>query len=225
MLIIVPAYNEEESIKSTVDKIIETSNFDYVVINDGSLDTTKQVLENNNFNHLDLPINLGIGGAMQTGYLYALNNNYDYAVQLDADGQHNPNDLESLYDEIEKTEYDMVIGSRFVEKSAYKGSLSRRIGIYYFFYFIKALTGIEVTDPTSGYRIVNRKVIKEFCDFYPSDYPEVEVLVNLANKNYLIKEIKVEMNQRMGGKSSITPKRSIYYMLKVSYISLIRSLF
>lgn len=196
---------------------------DYIIVNDGSTDKTGELLDKNEFNHIDLPINLGIGGAMQTGYRYALDHGYDYAIQLDADGQHNPSDLVNLIDEIKKTDYDMIIGSRFVEKSEYKGSLSRRIGIYYFYRVIHLLTKLKITDPTSGYRIVNRKVIESFSKYYPSDYPEVEVLVNLARKNFKIKEIKVEMNQRQGGKSSITPKKSIYYMFKVTYISLVRS--
>jgi len=225
VIVIIPAYNEEDSIVQTVENIKATTYIDYIIINDGSTDNTRRLLDTHKFNHIDLPINLGIGGAMQTGYRYALNHGYDYAIQLDADGQHNPSDLENLVEEITKTNYDMIIGSRFVEKSAYRGSLPRRIGIYYFYRFIHLLTRLKITDPTSGYRIVNRKVIESFSNYYPTDYPEVEVLVNLARKNFKIKEIKVEMNQRQGGKSSITPKKSIYYMFKVTYISLVRSVF
>lgn len=225
VIVIIPAYNEEDSIEQTVRNIKAATNIDYIVVNDGSKDRTRELLDKNKFNHIDLPINLGIGGAMQTGYQYALDHNYDYAIQLDADGQHNPADLMNLIDEIRTTDNDMVIGSRFVEQSAYKGTLSRRVGIYYFYRFIHLLTKMKITDPTSGYRIVNRKIIESFSKYYPTDYPEVEVLVNLARKNYKIKEIKVEMNQRQGGKSSITPKKSIYYMFKVTYISLVRSVF
>ena len=224
-IVIIPAYNEQDSIVQTVENIKATTHIDYIVINDGSTDRTSRLLDKHLFNHIDLPINLGIGGAMQTGYQFALVNGYDYAIQLDADGQHNPTDLVNLIDEITRTNYDMVIGSRFVEKSDYRGSFSRRIGIYYFYRFIYLLTRLKITDPTSGYRIVNRKVIESFSKYYPTDYPEVEVLVNLARKNFKIKEIKVEMNQRQGGKSSITPKKSVYYMFKVTYISLVRSVF
>jgi glycosyltransferase involved in cell wall biosynthesis len=225
VLIIIPAYNEQDSIYSTVTKLINTCDHDYVVINDGSTDRTKKVLEANGFNFIDLPVNLGIGGAMQTGYKYALKYGYDYAIQLDADGQHDPRDLENLITEIKTSNYDMVIGSRFVEKTAYKGSLSRRIGIMYFYYLLLLIARIKITDPTSGYRIVNSKVIKEFSRYYPVDYPEVEVIVKLSNKKYQIKEIKVEMQNRQGGQSSITPLKSIYYMTKVTFISLIRSVF
>lgn len=225
VIVIIPAYNEEDSIVQTVKNIKAATHADYIVVNDGSTDKTRVLLDEHKFNHMDLPINLGIGGAMQTGYQYALDHGYDYAIQLDADGQHNPDDLLGLIEEIRETDYDMVIGSRFVEKSAYRGSLPRRIGIYYFYQFIYLLTRMKITDPTSGYRIVNRKVIESFTKYYPTDYPEVEVLVNLARRNFKIKEIKVEMNQRQGGKSSITPKKSIYYMFKVTYISLVRSVF
>lgn len=115
-LIIIPAYNEEDNIIDTVSNVKRMNNFDYIVVNDGSKDKTQEILNSNNFNHLDLPINLGIGGAMQTGYKYALKNDYDYAIQLDADGQHNPKDLVKLIDEIDINHFDMVIGSRFIEK-------------------------------------------------------------------------------------------------------------
>lgn len=225
VLIIIPAYNEEDSIYNTVDKLTRTCKYDYVVINDGSTDRTREILEENNFNYIDLPVNLGIGGAMQTGYKYALRNDYEYAIQLDADGQHDPEDLENLVNEIKQSNYDMVIGSRFVEKTNYKGSFMRRIGILYFYYLLLFISRIRVTDPTSGYRIVNKRVIEEFAKYYPVDYPEVEVIVKLTQKKYRIKEIKVEMKNRQGGKSSITPLKSLYYMTKVTFISLIRSVF
>lgn len=225
VIVIIPAFNEEDSIVQTLENIKAATYIDYIVINDGSTDQTSRLLDTHRINHIDLPINLGIGGAMQTGYRYALNHGYDYAIQLDADGQHNPSDLVNLVEEITRTKFDMIIGSRFVEKSAYRGSLPRRIGIYYFYRFIHILTRLKITDPTSGYRIVNRKVIESFSNYYPTDFPEVEVLVNLARRNFKIKEIKVEMNQRQGGKSSITPKKSVYYMFKVTYISLVRSVF
>ena len=223
VLIIIPAYNEQDSIYGTVTNLFNTCDYDYIVINDGSTDNTKAVLEDNHFNYVDLPVNLGIGGAMQTGYKYALKNDYDYAIQLDADGQHDPRDLEKLIHEIKKLDCDMVIGSRFVEKTEYKGTFTRRLGIKYFYYLLLLISKIKITDPTSGYRIVNKKVIKEFAQYYPVDYPEVEVLVKLSQKKYRIKEIKVEMKNRQGGKSSITPLKSIYYMTKVTFISLIRS--
>lgn len=223
VLIIIPAFNEEETIAATVNHLISSCEYDYVVVNDGSTDRTLEILKENKFNYLNLPINLGIGGAVQTGYRYAARNGYDFAIQLDADGQHNPTDLEKLVLEIKESGYDMVIGSRFVENTGYKGSPIRRIGIYYFHYILKWFARINISDPTSGYRIVNKKVIKEFSQHYPVDYPEVEVLVKLASKKLKVKEIKVHMNERQGGHSSITPFKSLYYMLKVTFFSLIRA--
>jgi len=225
VLIIIPAYNEEEAIVQTVTALIHSCRYDYLVVNDGSTDRTEDLLRGHGFNYVSLPVNLGIGGAMQTGYKYAWRHGYDYAIQLDADGQHDPEDLETLVREIKETDADMVIGSRFVEKTGYKGSLSRRFGIYYFYLMLRLIAGIRVTDPTSGYRIVNRRVIEQFASNYPIDYPEVEVLVNLAHKKYKVKEVKVEMNARQGGQSSITPVKSIYYMAKVTFFSIIRSVF
>lgn len=225
ILIIIPAYNEEDTIHHTVNLLRNSCSYDFIVVNDGSTDRTEEILNEHQIPHISLAANLGIGGAMQTGYIYAYRNGYDYAIQLDADGQHDPKDLEKLVQAITGSDYDMVIGSRFVEKTGYKGSWIRRLGIYYFYYMLKWIAHIKVTDPTSGYRIVNRKVMREFVRHYPVDYPEVEVLVKLAHQHFKIKEIKVEMNERQGGQSSITPFRSIYYMLKVTFFSLIRSVF
>ncbi|MDL4839112.1 glycosyltransferase family 2 protein [Aquibacillus rhizosphaerae] len=225
ILVIIPAYNEEDSILNTVQKLQRNSLYDYIVINDGSSDRTDEILKGNDVNHITLPVNLGIGGAMQTGFLYALKHGYDYAIQLDADGQHDSADLQYLVQEIKTSKCDMVIGSRFIEKTDYKGSFMRRLGIYYFYNMLRVIAKIRVTDPTSGYRIVNSKVIHEFANYYPVDYPEVEVLVKLAHKKYHIKEIKVNMSARQGGKSSITPFKSLYYMIKVTYISIVRSVF
>ncbi|CAM3129866.1 glycosyltransferase family 2 protein [Filibacter tadaridae] len=223
VLIIIPAFNEEATILNTVRLIQSFTPFDYIVINDGSIDSTFRILKENNINHISLPVNLGIGGAMQTGYQYAWRMGYDYAVQLDADGQHNPSEVTNLLEAIQDGDFDMVIGSRFLETTAYKGTLTRRIGIYYFYYLLKVIARIEVKDPTSGYRIVNRKVIQLFAQDYPVDYPEVEVLVKLARKKFRIKEVKAEMNDRQGGVSSISKSKGIYYMIKVTFFSLIRS--
>jgi glycosyltransferase involved in cell wall biosynthesis len=225
VLIIIPAYNEEESIFQTVTSIQQLTDFNYIVINDGSTDRTAEILDYHHFDHIDLPVNLGIGGAMQTGYIYAGRHDYQYAVQFDADGQHSADDLRMLVQQMKTSDYDMIIGSRFVEKSNYKGSLSRRLGIYYFDFILQALTKTKISDPTSGYRIVNQKIIKEFMKYYPTDYPEVEVIAYLSRRNYKIREFKVEMNQRQGGTSSITPIKSIYYMLKVTFFTFIRSVF
>lgn len=225
VLVIIPAYNEEETIAQTVTALMRATPYDYIVVNDGSTDRTREILVQNGFNFLDLPVNLGIGGAMQTGYKYALMHGYDYAIQLDADGQHDPADLDKLVREIQTGEWDLVIGSRFVQPTGYRGSRLRRIGISYFSFILRLLTGERIADPTSGYRIVNRRVIEEFARHYPTDYPEVEVIVSLARKGYRIKEVPVNMKARQGGASSITPIKSVYYMIKVTLFCMIRRLF
>lgn len=222
VLVIIPAYNEEETIASTVRSLQEATDYDYLVVNDGSSDGTRQILQRNGYRHLDLPINLGIGGAMNTGYTYAYRQGYEYALQLDADGQHDPRDLERLMTEIRAGGCDMVIGSRFVERSRYEAGVARRFGIYYFQHLIRLLSGLKITDPTSGYRVVNRRVMEEFVRDYPNDYPEVEVLISLARRGYRVKEITVDMRSRQGGSSSITPLKSLYYMAKVTLFLVIR---
>lgn len=223
ILIIIPAFNEEEAIVQTVQSLLSLGSYDYLIVNDGSTDRTRKILQENYYNHVTLPVNLGIGGAMQTGYKYAERHEYDYAIQLDADGQHNPQDLKKLVNTIQTTNANMVIGSRFVEKTSYKGSYSRRAGIYYFYNMIRIISGVKISDPTSGYRIVDRDVIRYFANEYPVDYPEVEVIVKLTRKKMKIIEVPVEMSSRQGGVSSITPTKSIYYMFKVTFFSVIRS--
>ncbi|SEG74477.1 glycosyltransferase family 2 protein [Paenibacillus sp. UNC499MF] len=225
VLIIIPAYNEEDAIEQTVDHLRKHVEYDYLIVDDGSKDRTAAIIRERGYNGVRLPVNLGIGGAMQTGYRYAARHGYKYAIQLDADGQHDARDIDKLVREIRESGADMVIGSRFVEKSSYKSSLPRRIGIYYFYMLIRLLTGNRIFDPTSGYRIVNSKIIGEFATYYPVDYPEVEILVSMARSKYRIKEISVEMKKRQGGVSSINPIRSVYYMLKVTMFSIIRRSF
>lgn len=222
VLVIIPAYNEEASILQTVNRLKDNKRYDYLVVNDGSTDRTEELLQGAGIRHVRLPVNLGIGGAVQTGYQYAVRNGYDYAVQLDADGQHNPQDLDKLLQAAEESGADMVIGSRFVMESGYRGSVLRRLGIYYFSLLIRLLTGHMVTDPTSGYRIVGRRAMERFAVRYPGDYPEVEVLVDMARCGYTVKEISVRMSPRQGGVSSINAGRSVYYMTKVTVFSLLR---
>ncbi len=216
-LVIIPAYNEEASIVNTVKSIQEKAEgFEYIVINDCSTDNTRQICEANNFNVIHLPQNLGIGGAVQTGYLYGYRNGYDEAVQVDGDGQHDPAFLGLMAECLEKEQADMVIGSRFIEKKGFQSSGMRRVGIRYFTGLIKVLTGVKVTDPTSGLRMVNREVMKFFSENYPKDYPEPESVVAILRRKKKVKEIPVVMKERAGGVSSISPKKSIYYMIKVS---------
>lgn len=221
-LAIIPAYNEEKNIYKVVSSIKKSSlKVDVVVVNDGSKDNTESEAKRAGAKVLSLSSNLGIGGAVQTGYLYALYNDYDAAVQIDGDGQHSPKDLERLADELNSSEADMVIGSRFICKSIYKPNVFRKIGIKYFSMLVSFLCRSSYYDTTSGYRMVNRKGISLFANYYPQDYPEVETIVYAVKNGLKVKEISVDMNKRQGGKSSITPIKSIYYMLKVTLASLI----
>lgn len=221
-LIIIPAYNEQESIKKTVEDIMEKAlHFDYIVINDCSTDKTKEICETEEFNVIHLPVNLGIGGAVQTGYLYAARNGYDIAVQVDGDGQHDPQFLSKMADYMEAEHADMVIGSRFIDKEGFQSSGARRVGIKYFTMLIKLLTGTKITDPTSGLRMVNREIIEFFAEEYPKDYPEPESVVAILRRKKKVLEIPVIMRERSGGVSSISMKKSVYYMIKVSLAILI----
>lgn len=221
VLVIIPAYNEEKSIGDVIAKVRSFEGIDVVVVNDGSKDATVSVALESGARVISLPFNLGIGGAMQTGYMFARNNGYDVAIQVDGDGQHDPAYIRKLIEPIEQGKYEMVVGSRYVEKTSYKSSLSRRIGMVYFSWLVSILTGNKVTDTTSGFRAVNRKIIEYFAESYPTDYPEVDVLVRLNRKKIKICEVPVEMQERQGGSSSITPLKSIYYMIKVSIAVLI----
>ena len=213
-LIIIPAYNESEAILSTVETIRrEAPDFDYLVVNDCSTDSTKQILEEHRLNFLDLPVNLGIGGAVQTGYMYAYRHGYDMAVQVDGD---DPAFLKTMADHLENHHCDMVIGSRFIRKEGFQSSRARRMGIQWFSWLIRMMTGVTITDPTSGLRMVGRKGMELFSKDYPRDYPEPETIVTLLNRNLKIEEIPVIMRERQGGTSSINLKKSVYYMVKVS---------
>ncbi|MEO3945586.1 glycosyltransferase family 2 protein [Gorillibacterium sp. CAU 1737] len=217
-LVIIPAYNEENSIKAVIHSVKKWHpEVDIVVVNDGSKDDTSRVAKATGLAHVvDLPVNLGIGGAVQTGYLFAFRNGYDIAIQIDADGQHDPADLEKVIGVVARGEAACCVGSRFVEETDYTPSLFRGIGITFFSRMIKWTVGKRITDPTSGFRAVNREVIEVFANYYPDDYPEVEAVVLLERMGYSVKEASVQMHVRAAGKSSITPFKSMYYMIKVS---------
>ena len=229
VLVIVPAYNEELNIVNTVNKIIKYSKksnneINYIVINDGSSDNTKEICRKNKYNTINLIQNLGIGGAVQTGYKYALNNNYDVAIQFDGDGQHDEAYIDNLVNEI-KEGYDFVIGSRFISNlSKFKSSSTRRIGIKIISFLIKLCTGKKIYDPTSGFRAANKDVIKIFANHYPVEYPEPESTTELIKRGYKVTEIPVEMHEREFGTSSIKPLKSIYYMFSVSLSIIISSI-
>ena len=221
-LVIIPAFNEEGNLEKTIKDIKDNApDFDYVIINDCSTDKTLEMCRRHGFSYLNLPVNLGIGGAVQTGYRYAYYHGYDIAVQFDGDGQHSASHLEDMVTTLIDTESDMVIGSRFIEKEGFQSSGLRRIGIKYFTGLIKLLTGKKITDPTSGMRMVNKKLLEKFTDEYPKDYPEPESVVTILSEKYKVTEIPVVMNEREEGVSSISLKNSVYYMIKVRFAILI----
>lgn len=221
-IIIIPAYNEEENIERTVNAIQKSAQgFDYVIINDCSTDNTRKICEEKEFNIVNLPINLGIGGAVQTGYKYAYENGYDVEVQVDGDGQHDPEFLNTMADYLIEHQVDMVIGSRFIEKKGFQSSITRRMGIQFFSKLIKVLTGKKITDPTSGLRMIGRNVMEIFSEDYPRDYPEPESVVAVLRRKMKVEEIPVIMKERTGGVSSISMKKSVYYMIKVTLAILI----
>ena len=208
-LVIIPAFNESASIERAVDDIRQNApGFDYIVINDCSTDDTLEVCRKNGIKHVNLSVNLGIGGAVQTGYLYGCQNGYDLAVQFDGDGQHDASYLEQMAEELERTGSDMVIGSRFIEKEV----------------LIKLMTGKLVTDPTSGMRMVNRQVMEIYAQNYPKDYPEPESVMAILRMGKKVTELPVVMREREEGSSSIAGFKSAYYMIKVTLAILMERL-
>lgn len=220
-LLIIPAYNEEKNILKTCNKIIEYNKekkekIDFVVINDGSSDKTSEICKKNKIPCISLINNLGIGGAVQTGYKYALENDYDIAIQFDGDGQHDVRYVKNIVSDIEKGTADMVIGSRFVGNSSdFKSSRARRVGINIISFFIKLVTGKKIYDTTSGFRAINKKLIAEFASNYPSEYPEPVSTTSILKKNYVVHEVDVKMHKRENGVSSIRAWKNIYYMFNV----------
>ena len=226
ILLIIPAYNEALNIERTVNNIINNTNYDYIVINDGSRDDTEQILQKNNFNHIKLINNLGIGGAVQTGYKYAYENKYDIAIQFDGDGQHDINSIEKIYTPLIEGKADMCIGTRYLDEnsSKFKSTFMRRLGSGIISGVIKLVTKQKITDPTSGFRAVNNAVIREFSESYPTEYPEPESIVTLLVRGYKIKEVPVSMNERIGGVSSIRFFKTVDYMIKVTLAIIIDSI-
>jgi glycosyltransferase involved in cell wall biosynthesis len=213
---IVPALNEEASIGRVIDEIRTFDpGFDIVVVDDGSTDRTAGIASDRGASVLRLPFNLGIGGAVQTGYRFAFEHGYDLAVQVDGDGQHDPAQLTAILGPVLAGEADVCVGSRFAEGTGYQSSFARRVGIRVFAYVVSAIVRQRVTDTTSGFRAINRKGIALFAADYPHDYPEVEATVMSVKHKLRLREVPVVMRERAGGASSITALRSIYYMAKV----------
>ena len=217
VLVIIPAFNEAATIADVLRRLAEEApECDVVVIDDGSADGTAAIVEaDGGAEVIQLPFNLGIGGAMQTGYKYALRNGYDVAVQCDADGQHPVGRIADLAKRVEDGAADMIIGSRYVADTSYKPPMVRRVGKSILSRLVDAIVGGGITDTTSGFRAANRKVVALFARHYPEDYPEPEALVILHKLDLKAAEIPVEMMSRQGGRTSISAPSAIYYMIKV----------
>jgi glycosyltransferase involved in cell wall biosynthesis len=219
--LIIPAYNEELNIEKLVHSIHqivcpESVEIYPIVINDGSKDKTGEIIKRIDCIDLHLPINLGIGAAVQTGLMYAYRNDFDYAIQVDGDGQHPVSCIVDFYLQMEKENLDVIIGSRYIENKGFQSTTTRRIGIKYFQWLNHLILGVKVTDSTSGLRMFNRKTIAILSQSYPDDYPEPEAIVIFKRNKLSFKERAVEMNERNGGTSSITFSHSFYYMIKVT---------
>lgn len=229
-LAIVPAHNEAEAISATVAEIHQWApEFDVVVVDDGSTDATALCAQAAGATVLRLPFNLGIGGAMQTGYVYAQEYGYDVAVQVDGDGQHDARHVRELLAWLRAHPgVDMVVGSRFLmpENGGYRSSRPRRAGIGIFSWLVSLITRQRVTDPTSGFRMINRRAIRLFARDYPHDYPEVEAILLMHAHRLRSCEVPVQMRPRTSGTSAISSTKPVYYMIKVLlavFIGLFRS--
>jgi glycosyltransferase involved in cell wall biosynthesis len=217
ILIIVPAFNEEETLRGVILGVRTfLSQADILVVNDGSTDSTANIAREEGVLMLEHPYNMGIGATMQTGFLYALRNGYDIAIQVDGDGQHNPEFLPSLIKPISEGKSNLVIGSRYLSDGGFKSTLLRKLGIKFFSSIIWILTKKRVTDPTSGFRAIDQKGLELFVNEYPSVYPEVEALISASKKGLHFQEIPTRMRDRQGGTSSIGILSALYYMVKVT---------
>jgi glycosyltransferase involved in cell wall biosynthesis len=216
-LAVIPAYNESATISRVVEALRENApEFDALVVDDGSSDRTHVLARQAGAKVVRLPFNVGIGGAVQTGFVYARDHGYDFLAQVDGDGQHDSFELERLIAKMGEDHVDMVCGSRFLSDDyRYPAPFSRRTGIHVFAFLLSALVGKRVSDPTSGFRLYNRRAIELFARDYPHDYPEVEAVLMLHRHRLRMCEIPVRMYTRGGGSSSINTGKSAYYMIKV----------
>ncbi|MGA2465988.1 MAG: glycosyltransferase family 2 protein [Thermodesulfobacteriota bacterium] len=214
---IIPAFNEEETLRGVILGIRSfLSQANILVVNDGSTDSTGDIAREEGVLVLEHPYNMGIGATMQTGFLYALNNGYNIAVQIDGDGQHDARFITSLIKPILDGQANLVIGTRYLSDGGFKSTFLRKLGIRFFTTIIWIFTGKKITDPTSGFRAMDRKGIELFSKEYPSDYPEVEALISAYKKGLHFQEIPVTMRNRQGGASSIGILSALYYMVKVT---------
>jgi glycosyltransferase involved in cell wall biosynthesis len=215
-LAIVPAYNEQDALGTVLEEIRAAEpDLQVVVVNDASVDRTAAVAARTGAVVLNLPFNVGIGGAMQTGYQYALEHGFELAIQVDGDGQHDPREIGRVLEPLLDGRADLVVGTRFVEGGGYRGTRLRRVGIRIFAAIVSLMVGQRVSDTTSGFRAVNRTALRLFAADYPHDYPEVESIVLLSRRGLRMVEVPVQMRVRETGNSSITALRAAYYMIKV----------
>lgn len=222
ILVIIPCYNEEANIRTVVDRLIaKCPDVDYLVVNDCSTDGSEAILRENGYNHVTLPVNLGIGGGVQTGYRYAMENGYQVTVQMDGDGQHDPAFLRTVTAPVEAGELDMCIGSRFLEKEGFQSSALRRFGIAFLSMLIFILSGKRVKDVTSGFRATGPAMTAYFAAHYAADYPEPEAILAATLRGFSVGEAPVRMEERLGGVSSIRSFKSAYYMIKVTLALLV----
>jgi glycosyltransferase involved in cell wall biosynthesis len=232
VLIVIPCYNEEASIPLVLNELQQITlpggyQMSVLVVNDSSKDNTSVVARKSQAIVIDLPVNLGIGGAVQTGILFARDNGFDIAIQLDGDGQHPPKELAKMINYHLETGANVVIGSRFLEKEGFQSSFARRLGIGYFHWVNRIMTGMHIYDSTSGFRLFDRAAIKIASSYYPDEYPEPESLIIFSKAGLKIAEVPVVMSARQGGQSSIRHFGSLYYCIKVSlamFFSFIRKI-
>lgn len=226
--IIVPAYNEEANIEGVIYSLHQCNpDWCIVVINDASTDKTREIATATGLAEvINLPCNLGIGGGVQTGFRYALDNGYDIAVQFDGDGQHIAEEIPKIVEPVRAGECDTAIGSRFLQTDSanFRSTAVRRVGISFFRYLNSVLIGQKVTDNTSGFRAYNRQILAILASDYPEDYPEPEAVILLGRRGFIIREVPVMMKEREGGESSITAVKSVYYMVKVTLSILITAM-
>ena len=221
ILIVIPCFNEQAAIAEvvrTIQRVTRQQNLDadVLVINDCSTDNSLTIIRSLGCLYLDLPVNLGIGGAMQAGYKYAFRHGYEVAVQMDGDGQHPADELHKLLTPLVQNKADVVIGSRFLTKEGFQSSVARRLGIRYFRWLNQLLIGQTIHDSTSGFRAFNRKTLAVVSQYYPDEYPEPEAVVQFGLNGLRMLEVPVLMQERQGGVSSINNSRAVYYMAKVS---------
>ena len=217
VLVIIPCYNEQDNITRVVERLQKACPAaDYLIVNDCSTDRSEQILKDGGYNYLSLPVNLGIGGGVQSGYLYARENGYDITVQMDGDGQHNPEYLEAVIEPVKNGQVDMCIGSRFITKEGFQSSGLRRFGINFLSGLIRLLTGARVKDVTSGFRACGQQLSSHYAAQYAQDYPEPEAIIPAVQRGFSISEVPVVMEERQGGESSIKALSGAYYMVKVT---------